>query len=90
MVLDAEQSRAHMFKVPGKIFDQSLEHTQQINQVEVPLPAVPSVSISQIDQDYQMIDLHLDDNLRRKILTLEYMDFAKLIPKGKSIRDDDG
>ena len=37
-----------------------------------------------------MIDSHLDDNLRRKILSLEYMDFAKLIPKGKSIRDDDG
>ena len=87
MVLNAERSRGHMFEVPGKIFDQSLGHTQQINQVEVPLPAVPSVSIFQIDQDYQMIDLHLDDNLRR---TLEYMDFAQLIPKGKSIRDDDG
>ena len=36
-----------------------------------------------MDEDYQMIDSHLDDNLRDKILKWEYVDFSKLIPKSK-------
>ena len=45
---------------------------------------------SQIDEDYQMIDSHLDDSLKHKIQAFEYVDFARLISKNKSLRDEEG
>ena len=36
-----------------------------------------SVSIAKIDEDYQMINAHIDDALRRKVQGLEFVDFRK-------------
>ena len=47
------------------------------------------INVSLIDEDYQMIDAHIEDSLRRKILNFEYIDFSKLVIKNQSIRDDD-
>ena len=39
-------------------------------------------AISQIE-DYQMIDAHIDDSLRAKILKFEFINLARLLPKAK-------
>ena len=44
-------------------------------------------TIAQMDEDYQMIDSHVDPSLKQKILNLEYVDFSKLIAKGKHEED---
>ena len=49
------------------------------------------VNISQIDEDYQMIDAHIDEGMKKKIQALEYVDLAKLLVKnGHYSRDDEG
>ena len=48
-----------------------------------------NLNVSQIDQDYQMIDVHVDEGLKRKIQAFEYIDFSKLISKNKVTSDDD-
>ena len=48
-----------------------------------------SVSIAKIDEDYQMIDAHIDDTLRRKVQGFEFVDFGKLLPKFRSHKEED-
>ena len=57
------------------------------NMYEVPGKDKAIASI--IVEDYQMIDAHLDENLRARILTFEYTDFAKLISKNRFNKDED-
>ena len=47
------------------------------------VPGRSALSISQIDEDYQMVDAHIDEVTRRKIQSLEYVDLRKLLPKQK-------
>ena len=42
------------------------------------------------DKNYLVIGGNIDPNIKQKILNHEYVDFAKLLPKGKIARDDDG
>ena len=46
------------------------------------------LNISQIDEDYLMIDTHLDDNLKKKIQSYEFVDFGKLIAKNRNYQDE--
>ena len=41
------------------------------------------LSIAQMDEDYQMIDSHVDDTMKRKIQNLEFVDLGKLINRYK-------
>ena len=67
LVLDAEQHKATMYEVPGKI------------------KAITSL----IDEDYQMIDAHIDETLKKKITSFEFIDFGRLISKGRFVHDED-
>ena len=44
-------------------------------------------NIIDIDNDYQMIDSHIDEGLKHKILEFEYVNFSKLLNKSRA-RDD--
>ena len=44
-------------------------------------------SVASMDEDYQMIDSHIDENLKKKIWNLEYVDFSKLLTKGRHDED---
>ena len=46
-------------------------------------------SILEMDNNYQMIDAHIDEVLKNKILNFEFIDFSKLLTKNKGLRDDD-
>ena len=47
-------------------------------------------SVHLIDEDYQMIDAHVDESLKRKIHNFEYVDFSKLIICNRMTREDEG
>ena len=42
-----------------------------------------------MNQDYQMIDLHVEEALRKKIISFEYIDFSKLIARNRMLKEDD-
>ena len=67
LVLDAEQHKATMYEVPGKV------------------KAITSL----IDEDYQMIDAHIDEALKQKIVRYEFIDFSRLISKNHFASDED-
>ena len=75
VVKDAENSRARMFEVPGEL-NSNLVRDGKVN-------------IALIDQDYQIIDSHVDVALCQKIINLEYVEFSKLIPNSKMYKEDD-
>ena len=72
-IRDAEHSHARMMEVEGK------ELTQADN----------SFNVSLIDNDYQMIDAHLDKSIRKKIWNYEFIDFGKLLVRGCAGRDNE-
>ena len=59
------------------------------NMFEVPGKDNKNIT-SVIDEDYQMIDAHIDNSLRAKILNFEFIDFSQLIAKNRATRDDEG
>ena len=42
-----------------------------------------------MDHDYHMIDNHIDEAMKKKILEFEYVDFSKLLPHNRSLHEDD-
>ena len=79
MVKTAEKARAQMFDVPGK--DVCLEFNQP--------KMVITQNITQMDEDNQMIDAHIDENMKCKIQNFKFVDFSKLISKSRTQREDD-
>lgn len=43
-----------------------------------------------MDQDYIVIRAHIDENTQQKIISGQYVDFSKLIPKDKILVEEDG
>ena len=48
-----------------------------------------NLNVLMMDEDYQMLDTHVDENLRKKIFNFEYVDFSRLIGGPRSFRDDE-
>ena len=42
-----------------------------------------------INEDYQVIDAHIDETMWKKILSFEYIDFGKLVVKNKPYREEE-
>ena len=82
MVRAAERSRARVFDVPGNdLVNSHVKINELLNQHEL----FHSVMI---DEDYLIVGMHVDDTTRRKIIQGEYVDFSKLIPKGRVSVED--
>ena len=78
MVLNAERSHAQMYDVTGRAFNQT-QHTYDL-----------SIQAMVINEDYQMIDAHIDEGIRKKIQAFEFIDFGKLLSKNCPMRDEEG
>ena len=48
-----------------------------------------SVSISRIDEDYQMVDSHVDAVTRAKIANFEFIEFSILLPRNRYAFEDE-
>ena len=75
MVREAEQARVQMYEIEGNPEHNFLLHPNQVQNAVL------------IDNDYQMIDVHIEESMKKKILSFEYVDLSKLI-KNK-LRDDE-
>ena len=76
MIKENERRKAHLYSVPGKGISHSLVTS-------------PVSDVSQIDQDYQMLDSHIDESVKVKIQSMEYIDFSKLICKSRVLTEED-
>ena len=47
------------------------------------------VHLSMVDESYQLVGSHLDQNMQDRIIQGEYVDFSRLIPKDKILTADD-
>ena len=65
-----------MYDVEGKAYS----HSDQAK----------SQDIAMIDNDYQMLDLHVDKGICNKIVNFEYVDFGKLLNKSKFGKEEEG
>ena len=74
VIKEAESSKVKLYKVPGKEVDLIKYYNTN--------------SIALMDNEYQMIDLHLDEQTWRKIQCFEHADFVKLVPCSRSSFDD--
>ena len=73
-----------MLEVPGN------KDFLQFGDEKTGAAPIACASISQIDQDYQMIDAHIDEGIRKKIQAFEFIDFGKLLSKNCPMRDEEG
>ena len=67
MVRNGEKSKARVYDMPGRDFSNNTT------------TSLGMLNLLAIDNDYQMVDAHVDENLKKKILNFEYGDFAKLL-----------
>ena len=67
MVRNAEKLKARVYDMPGRDFSNNTT------------TSLGMLNLLAIDNDYQMVDTHVDENLKKKILNFEYVDFAKLL-----------
>ena len=65
-----------MYDVEGKAYSHSGQAKSQ--------------DIAMIDNDYQMLDSHVDEGIRNKIVNFEYVDFGKLLNKSKFGKEEEG
>ena len=64
-----------MFEVPGR---QSLLNSRVITG-----------SVASMDEDYQMIDAHVEESFKLKIINWEYIDFSKRLSRGRTVCEDE-
>ena len=74
LIVEAEQSRARMYEVAG-----------ELNKFE-------GLNLNKhsmlMDEDYQMIDAHLDETLKKKIWNFEYIDLSRLLNKSRNVGEE--
>ena len=75
VIKNAERAKERMFEVPGR---QPLLNS-----------GVVTGSVASMDEDYQMIDAHVEESFKLKIVNWEYIDFSKLLSRGRTIREDE-
>ena len=83
LIKDAEASRARMLDVPGRCESEILNKNKPL---DLNNEFVHSVMV---DQDYLMVAAHVDENLRRKIVCGQYVDFARLLPRDRVNMEED-
>ena len=79
-------------KTPKEVAEDSVRESenQQARMYKIEGRSATLLNIQNIvlmDNNYQMIDSHVDNHLKRKILNFEYVDFNKLLAKNRSSED---
>ena len=77
LIREAEAAKTHMYATPGKVFDsEKIEVYKQFHS-------------AMVEEDYLLVAAHVDSVTLGKIVTGDYVDFAKLIPRDKVLQEDD-
>ena len=95
LIQDSEKAKAHMYELPGKQnqFSPGEINFPGLENLVFQSPAqqanVVNASVYTMDEDYQMIDAHIEDSLKWKIVNFEYIDFCKLVTKHRGTKEDE-
>ena len=81
MIRNAEKARERLLQVPGK----PPLHLQNMGDVDEG-NLLHSVIV---DEEYSAIASHVEESLRYRIMTGEYIDFVRLLPKDKIIAEEE-
>ena len=73
LLKESEENKARMYGMTGNIIE----------------PSPSKLSVAEINQDYQMIDAHVDQSIKKKIIDFEYIDLCKLLIRHKPIKEED-
>ena len=80
MVQRAKKTKATMYQIPGK---------QDIDNVAIELGLTKIFKENDVlmsalvDEDYTTVENHVDETMRQRIISGQYIDLAKLVPKDK-------
>ena len=80
MIQEAEVTRARVYDLTGKE-KLRLEHSLEMGQ--------EGRISSLMDEDYQLVASHMDEQTRQKIVQREYIDFVKLIRKDRFTEEEE-
>ena len=74
LIRQAELAKARIFEVPGNVPQSQYRSKPNYNEL---------IHAVLVDESYSSIDAHVDESVKRKIANHEYIDFARLIPRGR-------
>ena len=79
LIKQAELSKAQVYETPGKQNDDDgiFDLTKQF------------VHSAMVDENYKIVGAHVDSSTRARIVSHEYIDFGKLIPKDRVMVEED-
>ena len=77
MICDAENARARIIDVPGKLMQSKFGDKEKIYHSAL------------LDEDYMIVGNYIDDQLKAKNGNGDYVDFSKLMPKDRVGLEED-
>ena len=82
MMRDAENKQGRIIEVPGKGTDFGIKSRNGGS------PTLVAYHSALLDEDYLLAGTHVDENMKKKIISGDYVDFAKLLPSDRMAEDD--
>ena len=86
MIRESEANKARLYTTPG---NPPIQFNPAVNWPLVSGLVNNTQSAMSVDENYLVIRAHVEPSLQQKIVNIEYIDFARLIPKSKVTRSDD-
>ena len=87
VVQEVEARRARIFDLPGKQSKQSETH-ELINKYSLNDKG-DFVHSAMVDESYMLVAAHLEENLQKKIVRGEYVDFSRLLPRDRMLDEEE-
>ena len=89
LLRDAEAGKARIYDIdlPGNYDKYSEQFERDFGQVRMRDSGREVSAV--VDENYHLVGSHIDDTIRDKIVSNQYVDFAKLLPKTRSMYDED-
>ena len=96
IIRNAERAKARMMDVPGKnnnsfnpLNVQYGECTNEVNEINLINNNGDMIHSVMVDEQYSAVASHVKENLRRKIMLSEYIDFSRLLPSHHTNDEDE-
>ena len=83
LIRDVDRNKARMMEVPGNMLNLA---NLNIN----PERTTALLHSVVCDDGYLTVAAHIDEQLKRKILNFEYVDFSRLLPHDRVMQEEDG
>ena len=86
LIQQAERAKARMMEVPGRnVFSQSKNHHKEL----IDKSTGDLIHSVLVDEAYSAVATHVDEAVRKVIMSGGYVDFTKLLPKDRISHEED-